>query len=98
MAKVSMFAVLGRRYPEFNNLSTNHFSELNRMNEIYPIVRKLREDYPEMTILDVKKECLEFLLNHSNHKFVNQFLHVIADDIDWEFLYNDNLTSQLATV
>jgi hypothetical protein len=61
-------------------------------------IQKLREDYPEMTILDVKKECLEFLLNHSNHKFVNQFLHVIADDIDWEFLYNDNLTSQLATV
>jgi hypothetical protein len=61
-------------------------------------IQKLREDYPEMTILDVKKECLEFLLNHSNHKFVNQFLHVIADDIDWELLYNDNLTSQLATV
>ena len=61
-------------------------------------IQKLREDYPEMTILDVKKECLEFLLNHSNHKFVNQFLHVIADDIDWEFLYNDNLTSQIATV
>ncbi len=61
-------------------------------------IQKLREDYPEMTILDVKKECLEFLLNHSNHKFVNQFLHVIADDIDWEFLYNDNLTNQLATV
>jgi hypothetical protein len=61
-------------------------------------IQKLREDYPEMTILDVKKECLEFLLNHSNHKFVNQFLHVIADDIDWEFLYNDNLASQLATV
>ena len=61
-------------------------------------IQKLREDYPEMTILDVKKECLEFLLNHSNHKFVNQFPHVIADDIDWEFLYNDNLASQLATV
>ena len=61
-------------------------------------IQKLREDYPEMTILDVKKECLEFLLNHSNHKFVNQFLHVIADDIDWELLYNDNLTSQLAQV
>jgi hypothetical protein len=61
-------------------------------------INKLRADYPEMTILDVKKECLEFLLNHSNHKFVNQFLHVIADDIDWEFLYNDNLASQLAKV
>ena len=61
-------------------------------------IQKLREDYPEMTILDVKKECLEFLLNHSNHKFVNQFLHVIADDIDWELLYNDNLTSPLAQV
>jgi hypothetical protein len=61
-------------------------------------IQKLREDYPEMTVLNVKMECLEFLLNHSNHKFVNQFLHVIADDIDWEFLYNDNLKSQLATV
>jgi len=45
-----------------------------------------------MSVLDVKKECLEFLLNNSNHKFVNQFLHVIADDIDWDFLYNDAMT------
>jgi len=61
-------------------------------------INQLRADYPEMTILDVKTECLEFLLNHSNHKFVNQFLHVVADEIDWEFLYNDNLKSQLAKV
>ncbi len=61
-------------------------------------INQLRADYPEMTVLDVKTECLEFLLNHSNHKFVNQFIHVIADEIDWEFLYNDNLKSQLAKV
>ena len=61
-------------------------------------INQLRADYPEMTVLDVKTECLEFLLNHSNHKFVNQFLHVVADEIDWEFLYNDNLKSQLAKV
>jgi hypothetical protein len=61
-------------------------------------INQLRADYPEMTVLDVKTECLEFLLNHSNHKFVNQFIHVVADEIDWEFLYNDNLKSQLAKV
>jgi hypothetical protein len=61
-------------------------------------INQLRADYPEMTVLDVKTECLEFLLNHSNHKYVNQFIHVIADEIDWEFLYNDNLKSQLAKV
>ncbi len=61
-------------------------------------INQLRADYPEMTVLDVKSECLEFLLNHSNHKFVNQFIHVVADEIDWEFLYNDNLKSQLAKV
>jgi hypothetical protein len=59
-------------------------------------IQKLREDDPKMTVLDVKTECMEFLLNHSNHRFVNQFLHVIADDIDWDFLYHDNLKSQLA--
>ena len=61
-------------------------------------INQLRADYPEMTVLDVKTECREFLLNHSNHKFVNQFIHVVADEIDWEFLYNDNLKSQLAKV
>ena len=61
-------------------------------------INQLRADYPEMTVLDVKTECLEFLLNHSTHKFVNQFIHVVADEIDWEFLYNDNLKSQLAKV
>ena len=61
-------------------------------------INQLRADYPEMTVLDVKTECLEFLLNHSNHKYVNQFIHVIADEIDWDFLYNDNLKSQLAKV
>ena len=61
-------------------------------------INQLRADYPEMTVLDVKTECLEFLLNHSNHKYVNQFIHVVADEIDWDFLYNDNLKSQLAKV
>jgi hypothetical protein len=55
-------------------------------------IQQLRIEHPNMTVLDVKKECLQFLLNNSKHKFVNQFLHVIADDIDWEFLYNDALT------
>jgi hypothetical protein len=55
-------------------------------------IQQLRIEHPNMTVLGVKKECLQFLLDNSKHKFVNQFLHVIADDIDWEFLYNDALT------
>jgi hypothetical protein len=55
-------------------------------------IQQLRIENPEMTVLGVKLECLKFLLNNSNHKFVNQFLHVIADDIDWDFLYNDAMT------
>jgi hypothetical protein len=55
-------------------------------------IQQLRKDNPEMSVLGVKLECLKFLLNNSNHKFVNQFLHVIADDIDWDFLYNDAMT------
>jgi hypothetical protein len=45
-----------------------------------------------MSILDVKRECLEFLLERSKHRIVSQFIHVVADDIDWEFLYNDSMT------
>jgi hypothetical protein len=55
-------------------------------------IQQLRTEHPNMSVLDVKMECLQFLLNNSNHKFVNQFLHVIADDIDWDFLYNDAMT------
>ena len=55
-------------------------------------IQQLRKENPEMTVLGVKKACLQFLLDNSNHKFVNQFLHVIADDIDWDFLYNDAMT------
>jgi hypothetical protein len=61
-------------------------------------IKQLRTDYPEMSVLDVKNECLEFLLNHSNHKFVNQFLYVVADEIDWDFLYNDDITRLVAKV
>jgi len=55
-------------------------------------IQQLRTENPEMTVLGLKLECLQFLLDNSNHKFVNQFLHVIADDIDWDFLYNDAMT------
>lgn len=74
MAKTSMFGVLGRRYPQFNNLSTNHFSELNRMNEIYPIVRALREEYPDaiaefsnyptIASKELGKKIFGFIQNH----------------------------------
>ena len=37
-------------------------------------------------------ESVEFLLERSTHRIVSQFIHVVADDIDWEFLYNDSMT------
>ena len=45
-----------------------------------------------MSILDVKRECVEFLIQHSNHDTVGALINVIADDIDWEFLYSDAMT------
>ena len=55
-------------------------------------IKTLRDENPKMSILDVKRECLEFLLKRSTHKIVSQFIHVVADDIDWEFLYSDAMT------
>ena len=74
-------------YPGYKNRATFVASE-----ELTDYIYQFRSNYPETTVLDVKSECLEYLLQLSNHKFVNQFLHVIADDIDWEFLYNDAMT------
>ena len=55
-------------------------------------IQKLRIERPNMSILDVKRECVEFLIQHSNHDTVGALINVIADDIDWEFLYNDSMT------
>lgn len=75
MAKQSMFRVLGTRYPQFRNLSANKFSELNRQEELYPIVRQLREDYPEIGVqafpnyptistVDLGKKVFMFIKNN----------------------------------
>ena len=55
-------------------------------------IQKLRNEHPNMSILDVKRECVQFLLQHSSHDTVGALIHVIADDIDWEFLYSDAMT------
>ena len=55
-------------------------------------IKTLRDENPKMSILDVQRECLECLLKRSTHRIVSQFIHVVADDIDWEFLYNDSMT------
>ena len=55
-------------------------------------IQQLRTEHPNMSVLDVKRECLQFLLERSTHRIVSQFIHVVADDIDWEFLYNDAMT------
>ena len=55
-------------------------------------IQKLRIERPNMSILDVKRECVEFLIQHSNHDTVGALINVIADDIDWEFLYTDAMT------
>jgi hypothetical protein len=81
------------KYPGYKNQATWVASTC-----LAESIKQLRTDYPEMSVLDVKNECLEFLLNHSNHKFVNQFIYVVADEIDWDFLYNDDITRLLTKV
>ena len=44
-------------------------------------IQKLREDYPKMTVLDVKMECLEFLLN----QFKPHSLKMNGES-DWVFI------------
>ena len=55
-------------------------------------IKTLRDENPDMSVLDVKRDCLEFLLERSSHRIVSQFIHVVADDIDWDFLYTDSMT------
>jgi len=52
-------------------------------------IRTLLDENPNMSVLDVKADCLEFLQEHSSHKIVSSFLCAIADEIDWNFIYND---------
>ena len=74
-------------YPGYKNHATFVASE-----ELTDYIYQLRSDYPEVTVLDVKSECLEYLLQLSNHDTtVGAFIHVITDDIDWNFLYNDSM-------
>jgi hypothetical protein len=55
-------------------------------------IKTLRDENPNMSVLDVKRDCLEFLLERSSHRIVSQFIHCVADDIDWDFLYTDSMT------
>jgi hypothetical protein len=74
-------------YPGYKNHATFVASE-----ELTDYIYQLRSDYPEVTVLDVKSECLKYLLKLSNNETtVGAFIHVVADDIDWDFLYNDSM-------
>jgi len=74
-------------YPGYKNHATFVASE-----ELTDYIYQLRSDYPEVTVLDVKSECLKYLLKLSNNDTtVGAFIHVVADDIDWDFLYNDSM-------
>ena len=37
-------------------------------------IQKLRIERPNMSILDVKRECVEFLIQHSNHDTVGALI------------------------
>ena len=74
-------------YPGYKNYAT--FTASVCLSEK---IQKLRIERPNMSILDVKRECVEFLIQHSNHDTVGALIQVIADDIDWEFLYSDAMT------
>ena len=43
---MSLFEKLGQRYPQFRRLSSTRFSKLDRRTELYPIIKRLRIDYP----------------------------------------------------
>ena len=74
-------------YPGYKNHATFVASE-----ELTDYIYQFRSNYPEATVLDVKSECIEYLLQLSNHDTtVGAFIHVITDDIDWNFLYNDSM-------
>lgn len=80
-------------YPGYKNHATLVASE-----ELTDYIYQFRSDYPEAAVLDVKSECLKYLFQLANHDAtVGAFIHVVADDIDWDFLYNE-ITNQLATV
>lgn len=74
-------------YPGYKNRATYVASV-----SLSESIKTLRDENPDMSVLDVKRDCLEFLLERSSHRIVSQFIHVVADDIDWEFLYNDSMT------
>ena len=74
-------------YPGYKNHATFVASE-----ELTDYIYQFRSNYPEATVLDVKSECIEYLLQLSNHDTtVGAFIHAITDDIDWNFLYNDSM-------
>ena len=74
-------------YSGYKNHATIVASE-----ELTDYIYQFRSNYPEATVLDVKSECIEYLLQLSNHDTtVGAFIHVITDDIDWNFLYNDSM-------
>ena len=74
-------------YSGYKNHATFVASE-----ELTDYIYQLRSDYAEVTVLDVKSECLKYLLKLSNNDTnVGSFIYVISDDIDWDFLYNDSM-------
>jgi len=74
-------------YSGYKNHATIVASE-----ELTDYIYQFRSNYPEATVLDVKSECLKYLLKLSNNDTtVGAFIHVVADDIDWDFLYNDSM-------
>ena len=75
-------------YPGYKN----HATFVASVSFLSEKIQKLRNEHPNMSVLDVKRECVEFLLKHSSHDTVGALIHVIADDIDWEFLYSDAMT------
>jgi len=58
-------------YPGYKNYAT--FVASVSLSEK---IQKLRIERPNMSILDVKRECVEFLIQHSNHDTVGALIHL----------------------
>jgi len=52
-------------------------------------VKELRKEYPNLSILQLKRDIVKLMVSQTENSSICQFIHVAADEVDWEFLYYD---------
>lgn len=70
MLQNGLFKALKANYPQFRNLSSNHFSKLDRRTEMYPIIKQLRADFPNKPGLEGYSNKTSLEISRMLYKFV----------------------------